>query len=568
MILVIPWRLTKCNLHPWLFPFSTVTRTWLAAAFVSPSSHHGSLCWRRYQQPPLQQNQSPRPFNALGRATREYHSTISLSAFSDNRGNTIDDSIESSSNIFDTNEHDDIVNVQDNIADHDSISLIHGIPSGHYVIRQFEVPSIHQFYDLSKIDPDEIRRLSLTPMNVTLPVALMILDPIKFPSFSKARKFCRKGHVVIRRTECHDPDEDDSYNFINNNNTINHHDALNATTKESSITFDDITRCFVGRVGDRVRPGDAIAEQIRIGNGKYPILSYYPQPFDLPVIYEDDYMALVNKPAGVIVHKMKGQASTIRSLQECLPFVVTVPSRGTYGVLTRPQPVHRLDKPTSGIMVIAKTKPAMQNLCNQFEMRRIKKTYTAIVNGIPSKASHAQQTISSQIAHEQFGVDADPNDTSTDWHVIEVALEDKEATTIWRPIRTTTSLKANDGTLTVVEVKPRTGRFHQIRRHMAWVCNTPLVGDDDYDGGQEHAKAMRDRGLFLCSNQITLEHPYYNTDHGRGLWNRMTDEQRYRYGGNVYLTNNEVVMVTATIDLPSKFENLLNHEERRAEKFR
>jgi 23S rRNA-/tRNA-specific pseudouridylate synthase len=237
------------------------------------------------------------------------------------------------------------------------------------------------------------------------------------------------------------------------------------------------------------------------------------------------------------------------------------------GVLTKPQPVHRLDKPTSGIMIIAKTKPAMQNLCNQFETRRVQKTYTAIVNGIPSESSHGQVTISSQIAREQYGVDVDAKDTSTSWHLIQVELEDKEATTIWRSIRTSRSLKAKDGTLTVVEVKPKTGRFHQIRRHMAWVCQTPLVGDDDYDGGDEYAKGMRDRGLFLCSNRVTLEHPYYNTEYGRCLWNRMSDEQRYGNGENIYLTKDNVVMVTATIELPSKFENFLEHEERRAEKF-
>jgi hypothetical protein len=318
MIFVIAWTLTKNSLPSMNFYLSPVKRNLFVTAFVTPSIYYESFSWRRRRQQQLQrlrlprQNQYPYQFISLD---NKIHSTRILCESSDNRGTT--DHVEShGSSVY--NHLDD--NQKENDVDNDSVFTIPGIPLGHYVVRQFDVPSIHQTYDLSSIDPDEIRRLSLTPINVTLPVALMILDPIKFPSMSKARKFCRKGYLVIRRAESHDSKD----------HTLQNEDNHKNTKRGNSTTFDDITCCFVGRVGDRVHPGDAIAEQIRIGNGHYPIFTYYPQPFDLPVLFEDDHMALVNKPAGVVVHKMRASKATAtttitRSLQECLPFVMTAP---------------------------------------------------------------------------------------------------------------------------------------------------------------------------------------------------------------------------------------------------
>ena len=97
------------------------------------------------------------------------------------------------------------------------------------------------------------------------------------------------------------------------------------------------------------------------------------------------------------------------------------------------------------------------------------------------------------------------------------------------------------------------------------VCGRPLVGDDEYDGGMD-AMALRDRGLFLCSNRVTLEHPFYNSDTGRKIWNGLDEEDR-RGVDSVYLSSEGKVMVTASIDLPAKFDNFLTHEQSRAEKF-
>jgi 23S rRNA-/tRNA-specific pseudouridylate synthase len=304
-----------------------------------------------------------------------------------------------------------------------------------------------------------------------------------------------------------------------------------------------------------------IAKQVRMGNGWYNAQYHEKPPFDLPVVYEDDHFAIVNKPAGVVTYAHRGAGHGRMSVKSALPFVVKAPKAQTFSVISRPIACHRLDKPTSGLLVVAKTKPAMVHLTQQFAERKVKKTYTAIVNGIPDEAAEA--TMTSKDAH-QLGLDVNPDDESS-WQVINFTLDDKHAITAWRPIRYVKSLKARNGVLTLVELKPNTGRYHQLRRHMAWVCDCPLVGDKTYDGGGD-AMAFRERGLFLCSNRVTMEHPYYNTDVGRQEWETLDDEAKFA-GGMLSLSQDGIVRVTASIDLPTKFESFLTREKARSSKF-
>jgi 23S rRNA-/tRNA-specific pseudouridylate synthase len=171
-------------------------------------------------------------------------------------------------------------------------------------------------------------------------------------------------------------------------------------------------------------------------------------------------MAIVNKPAGVVVYRAEGgRGGGARgghgrdTLLSALPHVLT-PSNfsvdseeGPHTVpLDRPQPVHRLDRPTSGLMVVAKTKAAAVHLAQQFEFRKARKTYCAIVNGVP--------------------IACDNEMSSSDWNMIDRDLDGKPAITYWRQIRVVQSLHGRDGQLTLVELKPKTGRYHQLRRHL------------------------------------------------------------------------------------------------------
>lgn len=219
--------------------------------------------------------------------------------------------------------------------------------------------------------------------------------------------------------------------------------------------------------------------------------------------------------------------------------------------------LHRLSQ-----LIVAKTKPAMVHLTRQFTERKIKKTYIAIVNGIPDEPS--ETSITSSDAYN-IGVDVSPDDEHQ-WQMIDHTLDEKHAVTIWRPLRYVKSLKAQDGILTMVELKPKTGRYHQLRRHMAWNRDCPLVGDKTYDDGSSKAMAFRERGLFLCSNHVTLEHPYYNTALGRKEWETLDEDAKYA-GGMLTLDDDDVVRVAASIELPTKFDSFLAHEEARSMKF-
>lgn len=188
---------------------------------------------------------------------------------------------------------------------------------------------------------------------------------------------------------------------------------------------------------------------------------YRPPPFEIEVVYEDEHMAIVNKPAGVVVYRAEGgRGGGARgghgrdTLLSALPYVLT-PSNFTNDSeddqhiipLERPQPVHRLDRPTSGLTVVAKTKAAAVHLAQQFEFRKSKKTYCAIVNGVPKVGDSSDEP-------------------SSEWNTIDYDLDGKSAITSWKQIRRVNSLHANDGQLTLVELKPKTGRYHQLRRHM------------------------------------------------------------------------------------------------------
>ena len=131
--------------------------------------------------------------------------------------------------------------------------------------------------------------------------------------------------------------------------------------------------------------------------------------------------------------------------------------------------------------------------------------------------------------------------------------------TVWRALKSVDCPKAKDETLTLVELKPKSGRYHQLRRHMAWVCKRPLVGDRSYSGEIEMRQQFSEDGLYLCSNKVSLQHPYYNTAEGRKEWERLDDLEKYG-GGMIRLSDDgsDKVLVHAEIHLPRQFEDLLD----------
>lgn len=226
--------------------------------------------------------------------------------------------------------------LQEDEIDNPLEEMIPGSNPGFYVVSQMKTPETEFDVELVKeiIGDEDYDRLRLTAQNISVPVALMLLDPENYPSRSRARKACRKANIMIHRGPL----------------------QIDETTSQEVF---DPSKCQRALVGDRVYPGDILARQTRMGSGTYPVLNHKKPPFDLPVVYEDDHFAIVNKPAGIVVYAHTGGGHGVMTVRAGLPFAVKPPRPGIFSTLRRPQPVHRLDKPTSGLLLIAKTKPAM-----------------------------------------------------------------------------------------------------------------------------------------------------------------------------------------------------------------
>jgi len=216
----------------------------------------------------------------------------------------------------------------------------------------------------------------------------------------------------------------------------------------------------------------------------------------------------VNKPAGIPVFTHKGGYGDF-TVRAALPRVLAEPQEGTAKGLRRPHPAHRIDRPTSGLLICAKTQPALASLADQFKNRKIEKSYVALLNGVPSQYREISKNLKPK---ESLDL------TDEKWHIINFPIEEKEAISKWKATKICHSPFAKDEILTLVEVQPKTGRKHQIRRHMAWVLDCPLVGDRKYDDGSGYSRLFREYGLFLCAEQVKFEHPFYNSEYGRKEW--------------------------------------------------
>ena len=445
-----------------------------------------------------------------------------------------------------------------------------GLIDGFFVVRQHQMP---QTFNLSSpaLNAIDGTRVSLSPTNVTLPIALMLIDSDEYPTLSRARKAIRQKSIVVHRTDANTNVQDEQRSF-----------PRNSFARPQS---------YIGKASDRIVPGDIIGKQIRLSHGHYSrYIGLSKPPFDLPVLYEDDHIAVVNKPAGVAVYDGREKSHGRNTIRYALPHVLQPPRSTKNDVdgkkgesesesdsgpqpLSRPITCHRLDRPTSGLLVCAKTLESVVDMSRQFEHRIVRKTYAAIVNGKLEEREEDGDakrndvtTISSREAYE-MGVDVDPNDSTTRWQVAHDMQEGKEALTIWRVLKQCPSTKAKDGILTLVELKPKTGRKHQLRRHLAWNYGCPIVGDTTY--GDLHDAKRFGRGLMLTSCHIAFEHPYYsNSEAGTLVWKTISslDEDGVRrLGNNVsQKTEDSPVIVDVSIDPPNKFMTLLLTEEKRA----
>lgn len=216
---------------------------------------------------------------------------------------------------------------------------------------------------------------------------------------------------------------------------------------------------------------------------------FTPENIPLDVVYEDEVLAVVNKPAGLVVHPAAGTSSG--TLANALAYhFQQLPDRGV-----RPGIVHRLDRDTSGLVVVAKTEAALENLSDQFRDRTVFKSYVALVHGRVASSGKIDQPLA-----------RDPSNRTR----MAVVRGGRNSLTLYR-------VRQAFDRFTLLDVELKTGRTHQIRVHLAWLKH-PVVGDETYGGGRDNtiqdpqlrARVRNLKRQFLHAEKLGFTHPATN----------------------------------------------------------
>lgn len=253
---------------------------------------------------------------------------------------------------------------------------------------------------------------------------------------------------------------------------------LQQQIRAGSVTVGSRT---VYKAGEEVKPGDRIT--IRAARRE---LRAVAEDLPIDIVYEDEDLLVVNKPAGMVVHVGAG----VRSGTLVNALLHHIGKLSAAGGEHRPGIVHRLDKMTSGLVIVAKNDHAHRGLADQFKGREVRKTYTALVHGrVASASGKIERPIGRDPRHRTRmkigGIGA------------------RQALTHFRVVQKFSQF-------TLVEAEPHTGRTHQIRVHLASLGH-PIVGDTLYGapgkisiGGEARKTLERN---FLHAAAIEFRHP-------------------------------------------------------------
>lgn len=225
----------------------------------------------------------------------------------------------------------------------------------------------------------------------------------------------------------------------------------------------------------KVRQGDVV----RVDLPEPVVLDVKPEDIDIEILYEDEDIAVVNKPQGMVVHPAAGNYSgtLVNALMSRCSTLSTI-----NGVI-RPGIVHRIDKDTSGVLVIAKNDAAHHSLAEQIKVHSVKRIYYAIVEGV--------------IKQDSGTVDAPLGRHPVERKKMAVVSKNgRRAVTHYRVIE---RFKRN----TLIEARLETGRTHQIRVHMAYIGH-PLVGDPVYGYKKQRFNL---KGQALHAKTLGIIHP-------------------------------------------------------------
>lgn len=230
-------------------------------------------------------------------------------------------------------------------------------------------------------------------------------------------------------------------------------------------------------------PGDLIT--LRIDPGEPTAAT--PENIPLGILFEDDDLIVINKPVGLLSHPSRTEKSG--TLMNALAHhLLHNPPRPGQAV-SRPTLLHRLDRDTSGVIAISKNERATRIVTRAFRLRRVQKTYLALVAGVVT-----QET---ELIDAPIGRDAQ---AWPRW----VVKEGGDAS------QTRLIVKQRFAHHTLLELEPLTGRTHQLRIHCAHIGH-PIIGDQVYRGGIEHQASgipgMKLQHQMLHAHQLTLRHP-------------------------------------------------------------
>lgn len=206
------------------------------------------------------------------------------------------------------------------------------------------------------------------------------------------------------------------------------------------------------RLSRKVAAGDRVVCRLKAPETREIV----PEPIELDVLYENDDVVVVNKPAGFVVHPANGNWSgtLVHALLYRYPDL-----ESRFGTRERPGIVHRLDKDTSGVLIVAKNPDAHFHLARQFERRKVLKRYVALVRGSPPAS----------VGSVEGFIRRDPHNRKR------FAWSDSTG----KPSKTEYRVLARFERRSLVALAPKTGRTHQLRVHMQH-CNCPIVGDEVY----------------------------------------------------------------------------------------
>ena len=223
----------------------------------------------------------------------------------------------------------------------------------------------------------------------------------------------------------------------------------------------------------KVKAGD----QVTIAVPEPTVLELTPENIPLEIVYEDEDVAVVNKPQGMVVHPSAGHPNG--TLVNALLFHMQ--NLSSINDVIRPGIVHRIDKDTSGLLMIAKNDFAHESLAKQLKEKTSLRKYVALVHGV--------------IPHEKGVIDAPIGRSKTDRKMQAVIEEGKPAVTHFQVLE-------RFADFTLVELQLETGRTHQIRVHMNYI-GYPLAGDPVYGP----KKTLPGKGQFLHAQVLGFEHP-------------------------------------------------------------